>query len=81
VCVCSAVQDTKFPTIKCPTLVLWGDQDHALGTELLAGMSPRYVADLTLKMVPGASHWVQCDAPDVVNQEMAAFLKRSEKTA
>ncbi len=69
------LQPGRFSTITCPTLVVWGENDIALGKELLQGMSPKYVTDVTVKLIPGASHWVQCDVPDAVNETVAAFLK------
>ena len=60
-------------TIKVPTLVLWGEQDRALGVECLDGLE-RYVEDLRVVRIPDASHWVQQDAPETVNRELCAFL-------
>ena len=54
------------PMIDTPTLMIWGEQDSALGVELTEGYGP-YVADFTLKRLPGVSHWVQQEAPDQVN--------------
>jgi pimeloyl-ACP methyl ester carboxylesterase len=62
------------PTIDTPTLMIWGEQDTALGVELAAG-TDEYVADLTLRYLPNASHWVQQDQPDVVNAMLAAYLR------
>ncbi|XP_038074203.1 epoxide hydrolase 4-like [Patiria miniata] len=60
-------------TMTTPTLIVWGDQDKALTIKLLDG-TDKYVQNLTIKIVPGASHWVQQDAPDVVNKHMRDFL-------
>ncbi len=59
--------------IEAPTLVVWGEQDVALDLICLEG-TERYVCDLTLKRLPGVSHWVQQDAPDVVNGLLRDFL-------
>jgi len=48
--------------IDVPTLVVWGDRDVALDPICLNG-TERYVRDLTVKRLPGVSHWVQQDAP------------------
>ena len=58
--------------IDVPTLVVWGDRDVALDPICLNG-TERYVRDLTVKRLPGVSHWVQQDAPQVVN-ELRQFL-------
>ena len=61
------------PVVRPPTLVVWGEQDFALGNELLDGL-PRYVPDLTVRRIADASHWVQQDRPDLVNRYLAGFL-------
>lgn len=61
------------PVVSVPTLVIWGQQDTALGLELNQGLE-RYVGDLTLHLIPDASHWVQQDRPDMVNQSIFDFL-------
>jgi pimeloyl-ACP methyl ester carboxylesterase len=63
-----------FPTIDVPTLMLWGEEDVALGKETTYG-THRYVSDLQLHYLPGASHWVQQDASERVNEEFVRFLK------
>jgi pimeloyl-ACP methyl ester carboxylesterase len=65
------------PVITTPTLLIWGEQDAALRRELTAG-TDTYVRDLTLRYLPDASHWVQQDAPDVVNAMLRAFLAGRE---
>ena len=60
--------------IKTRTLMVWGEQDSALGKELTEG-TDEFVTDLTLRYLPEASHWVQQDQPDVVNAMLTAFLR------
>jgi len=59
--------------IDVPTLVVWGDRDVALDPICLNG-TERYIRDLTVKRLPGVSHWVQQDAPQVVNELLQEFL-------
>lgn len=66
------------PIVRAPTLVIWGEQDFALGKELNTGLE-RYVPSLMLHYIPDASHWVQQDRPDLVNQYMLSFLTSAEK--
>ncbi len=56
-----------------PLLLLWGTKDGALSTGM-AELSRKYVKDFTLNLVDGASHWVQQDAPELVNKYMTEFL-------
>ena len=60
--------------VDVPTLVLWGEQDVAISIEVLDGMED-YVADLTVRRFPDASHWVQQDVPEKVNAELMAWLE------
>ncbi|PYP92789.1 MAG: epoxide hydrolase [Candidatus Angelobacter sp. Gp1-AA117] len=62
-----------FPVIETRTLMLWGEEDVALDKSTTYG-TDRYVKDLTLRYLPGISHWVQQDAPEAVNEMIACFL-------
>ena len=59
--------------IDTPTLIVWGEEDTALGVELLDG-TEAYVSNLTVRRLPGVSHWVQQEAPDQVNAILSAWL-------
>lgn len=59
--------------IQVKTLILWGDQDRALGPELLDGIE-RYVPDVTVRHLPEAGHWLQYDQPGEVARELVDFL-------
>ena len=59
-----------------PTLMVWGEEDIALGKELTYG-TEEYVKTLELHYIPECSHWVQQEQPELVNQYMRAFLARS----
>jgi epoxide hydrolase 4 len=61
------------PPIEVPTLMLWGVEDVALTLETTFG-TDRYVHDLTLRYLPGVSHWAQQEAPEVVNALLEAWL-------
>jgi epoxide hydrolase 4 len=59
--------------VRAPTLVIWGEQDSALGSEL-AEPDRRWVPDLRVERLPDASHWVQNDVPERVNELLTGFL-------
>jgi pimeloyl-ACP methyl ester carboxylesterase len=65
------------PVIEVPTLMVWGEEDTALGKELTLG-TDRYVKDLTLRYLPRVSHWVQQEAPERVNEIWGAWLDGRE---
>jgi pimeloyl-ACP methyl ester carboxylesterase len=62
-----------YPRIETPTLMIWGEEDAALGIETTRG-TERHVADLVLRRLPGVSHWVQQEAPEAVNAMLEAWL-------
>jgi len=59
--------------IDVPTLVVWGERDVALDPICLNG-TERNVRELIVKRLAGVSHWVQQDAPQVVNELLREFL-------
>lgn len=60
-------------TVDVPTLMIWGEEDSALGKATTLG-TDQYVRDLTLRYLPGVSHWVQQEAPERVNAMIEAWL-------
>ena len=62
-----------FPMIHTRTLMIWGEEDTALDKSTTYD-THRYVSDLTLRYLPGVSHWVQQDATEAVNEMMECFL-------
>lgn len=63
-----------YPEIGVPTLMVWGEEDRALGKELTYG-TEAFVRDLTVRYLPGVSHWVQQEAPETVNAMLEAWLR------
>lgn len=61
------------PTVNIPTLFLWGDADTALSFRTTRGIE-KYVSDLTFRVFPGVSHWIQQEAPEAVNAMLEAWL-------
>jgi pimeloyl-ACP methyl ester carboxylesterase len=63
------------PPIGVPVLMIWGEEDTALGLELTEGYGP-YVNDFTLARLPRVSHWVQQEAPAKVNAHLRNWLSK-----
>jgi epoxide hydrolase 4 len=59
--------------IGTPTLIVWGEEDTALGVELTDNYDG-LVSDMKLVRLPGVSHWVQQEAPDKVNHVLVEWL-------
>ena len=66
--------DRQWGILKTPTLLIWGENDTALGKELTYG-TEEYVEDLTIRYIPNCSHWVQQEKPQLVNQYIREFLE------
>lgn len=62
------------PMLETITLMIWGDEDRALGVELTRG-ADELVSDLTLRYLPDVSHWVQQEAPGRVNEIVLAWMQ------
>jgi pimeloyl-ACP methyl ester carboxylesterase len=71
------VEDTSpVKTVKCPVLMVHGLKDTALLAPALNGTWEWVEQDLTITTVPGAGHFVQADAPELVTRTMRAWLMR-----
>ena len=64
----------QFPKITVPVLMFHGLEDRALHRNGLSGTWDWVDKDLTLVTVPGASHFVQQDAADLVTSTMRWWL-------
>ena len=60
-----------------PTLMIWGENDPALGVELTHGTGD-LVEDFEIHYLP-TSHWVQQEAPDEVNAILEDWLTTERK--
>ena len=62
--------------IDSPTLLIWGEDDPYLGIKLTEGLV-EWVPDIRVERIANASHWVQVDAAERVNQLMIDFLSET----
>jgi pimeloyl-ACP methyl ester carboxylesterase len=63
-----------WPKIAAPTLLIWGEQDVALGKELTIGMEPLMSGPFEVRYIPDSGHWVQQEQPELVNRWLLEFL-------
>ena len=71
------VEDTSpVKKVTCPVLMFHGLKDTALLAPALNGTWEWVEQDLTITTVPGAGHFVQADAPELVTKTMRAWLLR-----
>jgi epoxide hydrolase 4 len=66
----------EMPKVAAPVLIFHGLDDQALHADGLSGTWNWVAKDLTIVTVPGAGHFVQQDAPDVVSSTMKWWLDR-----
>ena len=73
------VNTLQFPaemvTVRVPTRVVWAEDDIALPPVLLDGLEA-FVPDMRLTRVPGATHWIVHERPELVAREIEAELAR-----
>nr|XP_056713745.1 epoxide hydrolase 3 [Euleptes europaea] len=68
----------KCKDILVPTLLIWGEKDVYLETGIIPGVRQQVRSSFQVHYVPEASHWVNEDQPEKVNQLMWDFLRKSE---
>ncbi len=59
--------------VPVPTLLIWGTQDRFLGQEMVQP-SIELCDDGQVELIEEATHWVQQDVPEKVNQRLEAFF-------
>lgn len=63
------------PKLTMPVLMIWGEQDTALGKELTCNTKD-YCENLELIYDPTSGHFIQHDNPELVNRELVKFITR-----
>ena len=71
-----AAETVAFPKVQCPVLMFHGLDDQALLPGALNGTWAWVERDLTLVTIPGAGHFVQQDASEMVSRTMRDWLAR-----
>lgn len=60
--------------VRCPHLLIWGDNDTALLPQCIEGLE-EYAADLTVEHVGDADHWICHQKPDLVAGLIRSWLE------
>ena len=71
--------EVQFPKVKVPVLMFHGLDDQALLPGALNGTWQWVEKDLTIMTIPGAGHFVQQDAAQIVSDTMVDWLARHQK--
>lgn len=67
-------QQQEWTLLNVPTLMIWAEEDAALGKELTYG-TEEYVKNFQIRYIANCSHWVQQERPELVNQYICDFLQ------
>lgn len=66
----------KMKRIKVPTLLLWGERDSYLGVGMSHDLEA-WIPRIEVQRFADASHWLQRDEPQRVNEAIIRFLRSS----
>ena len=61
-------------SIEATTLLIWGEDDVALGKELTLGMDPLFKNAFRIHYIPNCGHWVNEEQPELINQVLMEYL-------
>jgi pimeloyl-ACP methyl ester carboxylesterase len=63
-----------YPRIRAPFLLIWGEEDIALGRELTYGLEPWFEHPPQVRYLPDVGHFVPLEAPEQVAALLTEFL-------
>lgn len=70
--------DSELRAIRTPTLVMIGDREVIYNPERVAAKAKRLLPNACVEIVPGASHALFHDRPDIVNRRVIEFAGKSK---
>ncbi len=71
----SKEQTVDVRPVSAPVLVIWGERDRFIGRQY-ADPPPQLAPNACVARLPDASHWVQNDRPERVNELLLEFLRQ-----
>ena len=69
------LQESSIPAVKSPTLGIWSSGDFYLTEAQMLGSVGFVDNSWEYVRVEGASHWMQLDRPELINQILLKFLR------
>ena len=69
----SLAEDVEITT---PTVLIWGDQDPALGRRAVEATARHVQGDYRLEVLEGAGHWLQFERPEEVSRTLTQAAKQ-----
>jgi len=70
-----AVKTSGIPSVKARTMGLWSSADHYLTEQIMVDSKRHVEGPWRYERVEDASHWMQLDRPQLVNQLILEFLR------
>jgi pimeloyl-ACP methyl ester carboxylesterase len=67
---------TEIGSIEMPTVLLWGDQDPALGRRAAEETAQHVKGEYRLEVLQGAGHWLQFERPAEVSRALTAAASK-----
>ena len=64
----------ELPPVKAPAMGIWSSGDLALTEEAMTGSAAHVAGPWRYERLDGVGHWLQLDAPEVVNALLLDFL-------
>lgn len=71
---------SPYPIIEKQGLLLWAEEDQALGLELL-GPHSRVAHDLRIQRIPGCGHFCMQEQPETVNRHLLRWLEETREVS
>lgn len=65
----------KLETIKCPTLIIWGERDRTYGWEQIEYLW-KSIPGCSLAIMPNCSHAAHLEKPELFNLILGDFLEQ-----
>jgi pimeloyl-ACP methyl ester carboxylesterase len=63
-------------SVSAPTVLLWGDQDPALGRLQAEDTARHMTGEYRLEVLEGAGHWLQFERPDEVSRSLVDAVSK-----
>ena len=70
-----AITTSGIPKVRMRTMGLWSTSDHYLTEQTMADSRRHVEGSWRYERIDDASHWLQLDRPQIVNQLMLEFLR------
>jgi pimeloyl-ACP methyl ester carboxylesterase len=71
------LREREFPAVATDTLGVWSTGDHYLVEDQMMGSAEYVVGEWRYERIEGASHWLQLDAPERLNELLLEWFAKA----